>query len=149
MGEYWWIWCLASNLLKFFLSVFSNCMANTGCLRDYPSILSLPNIWMKPCNLIHQYFPHQNFVLYSICIVNVYCFILPVYMYACCDKVYPMKMISLVGWIMWSVAIGMDPMNKIELAESLTHTLKEMRILSVNSSTVRCLMCEHVICHNT
>lgn len=33
------------------------------------------------------------------------------------------------------VSKGMDPMNKIELAESLTNTLKEMGILSVNSST--------------
>ena len=34
----------------------------------------------------------------------------------------------------------MDPLNKIELAESLTHTLKEMTILNVNSLTVCCLM---------
>ena len=28
---------------KFSLSIFSNCIANTGCLRDYPSIFSLSN----------------------------------------------------------------------------------------------------------
>lgn len=57
----------------------------------------------------------------------------------CINFLYSIKInLSLMcDWIMWSVAIGMDPMNKIELAESLTHTLKEMGILNVNSSTVR------------
>ena len=39
-GKYWRIWHLASNPSKFSLSIFFNCIAKTGCLRDYPSIFS-------------------------------------------------------------------------------------------------------------
>ena len=57
-GKYWRIWRSASNLSKFSLLIFSNCLANTGCLRDYPSTFSPSNFWMKP---IHQYFPCQKY----------------------------------------------------------------------------------------
>ena len=40
---------LSYQSVKFYLSILSNCIVNTGSLRDYPSI-----------------FPHQNFALYSI-----------------------------------------------------------------------------------
>ena len=64
--KFWWIWRLASDPSKFSLSsTFSiqfNCIANTGCLRDYPSIFPRSTSeWSRSINI----FPRQNFPLYG------------------------------------------------------------------------------------
>ena len=67
-GKFWRIWRLASDPSKFSPSIFSiqfNCMANTGCLRDYPSIFPpSTSEWSQSVNIS----PRQNFPLYGNCI---------------------------------------------------------------------------------
>ena len=60
-GKYWRIWRLVVIRRNFPFDIF-NCITNTGCLRDYPSIFPHESSeWSQSVNI----YPFQNFPLYG------------------------------------------------------------------------------------